>query len=463
MFKRFSNNWQPFYAPISDAASGSGMSSEMSKDDILDYLNTDDDDKGDKKGADDDKSDDLGKDEDDDKPKPKDKAKDKDKKEKESKSDDDDDEKSEDDDDDEEIDLDELEESLEEPTEEKLELVTPVSRARILKKYPNIFKDFPYLEKAYFREQQFTEIFSHPTDAKQAYEKAQTLDQFENDILSGNTEVVLRTVKETTPKAFAKLVDNYLPTLAKVDNDAHTHVVGNVIKQTIMAMVRNGKGTGNEALTTAAQILNQFVFASNEFEPPSTLARNEKPEVEDEEKTQLRARNQALIKERFEEARGELNTRVNNSIKSVIEQNIDPKDAMSDYVKRSAIRNAMEEVESLIDKDVRFKTIVNKLWENAYKANFSRSSVDSIRSAYMSKSKTLLDSVIKKSRNEALRGIGKRVREDKDDDTKARDNKGQRRSKSDDDERPRSSKSSGNSKEIPKGMSSLEFLMQGDD
>ena len=53
-----------------------------------------------------------------------------------------------DDDEDEEVDeLDELEEELEGPTDEQLELVTPVRRQEILKKYPKLFKDFPYLEK----------------------------------------------------------------------------------------------------------------------------------------------------------------------------------------------------------------------------------------------------------------------------------------------------------------------------
>lgn len=456
MFKQFSNNWQPYFAASTDTPLGGG---DLSKDDILDYLNSDDD----KDDKDDDKSDDLAEDDDDEKPKSKDKEKDKGKEKEKSKSKEKDtDDDSVDDEDNDELDLDELEESLEEPTDEKLELVTPVSRAKILKKYPNVFKDFPYLEKAYYREQQFTEIFSHPDDAKQAFEKAETLDKFENDILSGNTEVVLRTVKESTPKSFNKLVDNYLATLQKVDNDAHNHVVGNVIKQTIMAMVANGRKSNNEALTTAAQILNQYVFGSSEFEPPSKLSANDKPEVEDEEKSELRRRNQSLVRERFEEARGELNTKVNNSIKSVIEQNIDPKSAMSDYIKRNAVRDAMEQVEKLIDTDTRFKTIVNKLWERSYKENFSRSSVESIRSAYVSKAKTLLDSVIKKSRNEALRGIGKRVREDKDDDNTARNNKSQRRSNSDD-ERPRSRNSSGKSSDVPKGMSSLEFLMQDDD
>src|SRR5215831_19879700 len=53
----------------------------------------------------------------------------------------------------------ELEEELTGPKEENLELVTPVRRGEILAKYPNVFKDFPYLEKAYYREQQFTETF----------------------------------------------------------------------------------------------------------------------------------------------------------------------------------------------------------------------------------------------------------------------------------------------------------------
>jgi hypothetical protein len=136
---------------------------------------------------------------------------------------------------------------------------------------------------------------------------------------------------------------------------------------------------------------------------------------------------------------------------------MDPRDSMTDYVKRNAVRDAMEQIEQLIDKDSRFKTIVDKLWEKAFKDNFSKSSVDMIRSAYLSKAKTLLDPVIKKSRNEALKGMGKRT---KDTDTDETPVKGQRK-KSDNDEPP-SRKSSGKSKDVPKGMSTLEFLMSED-
>src|SRR5215510_11268328 len=56
---------------------------------------------------------------------------------------------------------DELEAELEEDQkdlDENLELALPVRRKEILAKYPDIFKDFPYLEKAYYREQAYAEV-----------------------------------------------------------------------------------------------------------------------------------------------------------------------------------------------------------------------------------------------------------------------------------------------------------------
>src|SRR6188508_1980225 len=84
----------------------------------------------------------------------------------------DDDDESTPDDDEEDDELKEIEEELAGPKEEDLELTTPVRRKEILAKYPKLFKDFPYLEKAYYREQQFTEINPTIEDARVASEKA---------------------------------------------------------------------------------------------------------------------------------------------------------------------------------------------------------------------------------------------------------------------------------------------------
>lgn len=353
--------------------------------------------------------------------------------------------------------LKELEEEIEEvePDDEKFELVTPVRRKEILAKYPNVFKDFPYLEKAYYREQEFTKLFPTIDDAKEISEKAQVLDDFEKDLVSGNTEKLLLGIKNTDPKAFLKIVDNYLPTLATVDEKAYHHVIGNTIKHTIMAMAREAKTSKNESLEIAAQLLNQFVFGSSDFSAPSKLAGDEKATDEDTKKLELEQREQAILQRDFDRATEDLNTKLDKKLKATIAINIDPKDTMTDYVKKNATREAMEAVTSAIEQDSRFKIILDKLWENAIRNNFDRNSVNRIEDAWTSKAKSLLPSVIKRARNEALKGMGKRVSEDKEE----REEKSRPSSKPEN----RGSKSAGESKgKVPAGMSTLDFLNQED-
>jgi hypothetical protein len=360
--------------------------------------------------------------------------------------------------------LKELEEEIEPPSEEQLELVTPVRRKEILKKYPSLFKDFPYLEKAYYREQQFTELLPTIEDAKTAVEKSQVLDRFESDLMSGSTETVLKAVRETNPNGFYKIVDDYLPTLAKIDEKAYYHVIGNLTKHTIVSMVqearRLGVGQDNEnkplpgnALQNAALLLNQFVFGTTEFKAPSQLANNEDPKENSRER-QLAEKEQTFVRTQFENTRNDLNTRVNNTLKNTIDANIDPKKSMTDYVRKNAARDCMDNLERVINQDSRFKALLDKLWEKAFSEGFSKESADRIRSAYVSKAKTVLPALLKKARNEALRGTGHRVREDAEETTTRRGpvTPGRPRSQ----ERPTGKIKE--AKDIPRGMSTLEFL-----
>jgi hypothetical protein len=353
--------------------------------------------------------------------------------------------------------LEELEQELEGPTDEQLELVTPVRRKEILTKYPNLFKDFPYLERAYYREQAFTEVVPTIEDAKTAVAKAETLDRFENELMGGTTENILKAVKEENPDGFYKIVDDYLPTLAKVDEKAYFHVLGNLTKHTIGAMVIEARRSNNEALQSAAAILNQFVFGTTDYKPPTNLAKDTPEKAETDKKVTERERE--FVQRQFESVNTDLGTRVNNTLKNTIDAHIDPKSTMSDYVKRNASKDALEQLEGLMSRDSRFKSLTDKLWEAAFKDNFSKVAVDRIRSAYLSKAKTLLPSVIKKARNEALRGTGHRVRNDDAQETPEVQtrNKGPVPAG-----RPRTSNPGKikSASDIPKGMRTIDFLMQ---
>lgn len=445
MSLRFTNF--PLLAPI-DATSGSGgvtppggSSGGMGKEDIIKFLG--DEETGDKETIPlDDKKDKKG-DKEDERPDKSDKKDDKD-----------DEETPEDEETD---DLEDLVDDLVEPDDEKLALVTPVRRKEILAKYPKIFKDFPYLETAYYREQQFTKYFPTMDDAKSAAEAVETMGNFENDLKIGNTETIIASVKQANPKAFNKLVDNYLPTLAKIDSKAYGHVIGNVIKHTIHSMVTEGRRANNKQLEAAASLLNQFVFMTSEYTPPSNLS-DGKDDVPDEQETKISERETRFLEQQIKAAQGDLDTRVNNIYKSTIEANIDPKESMSDYVRRQATRDALESLSDAIDKDSRFKIIVDKLWAYAKSKDFDKPSLDRIKSAYVSKARTLLPSVIKKARNEALKGMGKRVTDDKDDEVIRKPTRSSESSRS----HSRDRNDTGSKGGVPKGMSTLEFLMSDD-
>jgi hypothetical protein len=346
-------------------------------------------------------------------------------------------------------DLTELEKEIDGPTDEQLELVTPVARREILKKYPTLFKDFPYLEKAYYREQQFTELLPTIDDAKQAVAKSETLDKFEADLLKGNTEVILKSIKNADERSWNRIVDEYLPTLSRVDPPAYHHVIGNIIRHTIVSMVNESRTSQNEALQAAALLLNQFVFGTSDFRNPTKLSTEE---PQNREPDRVAEREREFTRRQFESTRGELNQKVNNILKSTIDANLDPRNSMTEYVKKNASRETIETLTDLIDKDSRFRLILDKLWEGAFRTNFDKQSVDKIKSAYLSKAKTLLPSVIKKARNEALKGMGKRTKSDRDDDSND-ESIVEKKSQS-----PAPKK--GPKSAIPAGMKSIDYLMQ---
>lgn len=346
----------------------------------------------------------------------------------------------------------------EKPDDEELDNIEDVPRKAILKKYPTLFKDFPQLERSYYREQRYAELLPTLDDAKEAVEKAEQYNKFSESILSGDMTSVISSLKGTDEKAYEKLVDNYLPNLGKVDQQAYYHIVGNVVKDTIATMIRAASKESNEDnannLKAAAIILNKFIFASDDYQPPGKFAKGAVVE-ESEEARALKSERESLVQQKFDDAVETLGTRSANVIKSTISQHIDPKDSMTDYVKRVAIRDAVDEVESLITGDKRFKGILDNLWKKAAGKGFDKKSLDEIQKAYLSKAKTLLPTVITKHRNAALKGLGRRVTEEKDEKEEIveRDEKEpvtRRTARADNTDK--------NKTGIPKGMSSLDYL-----
>lgn len=429
------------FAPADDGGSGAIEDNALNKEEMINFLEDDGD-------NDDGEVLDLGKPSKESKT-PKDKQS--------SKEEDDDDDETVDNDDEEKDDLDDLEEDLKEPDDEDLELMTPARRKDILKEFPDLFKKFPELERSYFRERKYTELLPTIEDAREAVEAKQTLDNFEAALAKGEIKDILKSVKDTDVNSFHSLVDNLMDHLREVDKDAHLHVIGNIFKQGLTNAFAEGKTSGNETLKAAAHVMYQFLFGTSDYEPPQKLARV--PE-RNEEAERIAQERENLQRERFEGVRDNLATRLDNTLKATIDANIDPRGSMSEYVKRNAVREAGEKVRELIKNDTRFRQILNQYWVRAAKSNYSKESVEAIRAAYLSRAKTLLPTVLKTVRNEALKGVSRKAKDNEEVETPRK--KGLTTGKSASPSNMSGKTAKERAKALPPGMTSAQYLLSDD-
>src|SRR5712664_1125488 len=290
-------------------------------------------------------------------------------------------------------------EKLDLENRDEVEIEAPPRKKEILAKYPDLFKTFPFLEKIMYRDRQYNELFGSFDDAKEIADKAEVFSSFESQLLAGNTGDILKEVKETDEKAFNIIVDEYLPTLAKVDKEAYFHVVGNLNKRLIMEMVQEANETNNDDLKQAALLVNQFIFGSSKFTPPANRVENKI----DEKTSEVEQERLSFVQERFETARDDLQTKVDNTLRATISDYIDPRNTMSAYVKKNAVSDAMKILSSSIAADGSVSKNLDKLWRSAFENKFSRDSLGKIQSFYLSKAKGNLKNEIFKARAEALK------------------------------------------------------------
>jgi hypothetical protein len=283
---------------------------------------------------------------------------------------------------------------------DEVDIEAPPRKKEILKEYPELFKKFPFLEKMMYRDREYSELFGSFDDAKEIAEKSESFNNFESQLLAGDTKEILREVKDADKKAFDTIVDNYLPALAEVDKDAYFHVVGNLNKRLIMEMVQEANDTNNDDLKQAALLVNQFVFGTAKFTAPSNRV-----EKKDEKSSEAEQERLAFTRERFETSRDELQSRVDNTLRSTISEYIDPKNSMSSYVKKNAVNDAMKILNEAIASDPTVVKNLDRLWRASFEDKFSKDSQGKIQSYYLSKAKANLKNAILKARSEALKDV----------------------------------------------------------
>lgn len=280
-------------------------------------------------------------------------------------------------------------------------LDVPPRKKDISAKYPKFFEEFPFFDKMMFRDKAYTEMFGSFDEAKEVFSKVERLNEFETQLLSGDTKDVLSTVKAADPKAFDKIVDNYLKSLHEVDPEAYKDVTENFTKRIILGMVEYAKKKDDKELDKAAKLLHEFIFDTDKWEDIKVRVKEER----NEESEKIEKERADFLKERFEVARDTLTVKVDNILKATISEYIDPRGTMTPYEKKNAIAETLDRVHKKIAADPLYKKNLDRLWKAAFGDKFSVASIDAIKKSYLGRAnnKTLAD-MIKEVRSEVLKG-----------------------------------------------------------
>lgn len=282
------------------------------------------------------------------------------------------------------------------------------NRQKILKDFPELFKKYPSVEKAIYREQQFAEVFSHPKDAIAAKENLQILDHITNDLENGNIGRILASTKKQDEKAFEKIADNILDTIKDIDQPAYWKTVNGVFQSALAGIAERykgaAKGSDEEQNLIAVRLIHKLIYGSLDVKAPEA---KKVAEVDPREEA-LSNKEKAFEKTALDRAVVDVDDRITNVLTKSIKEAIDPKTLMSDYVKDRAVEDVMNEFKKELNSDKRFNNLLNRYWMDAKINNYSEESKSKIRELIKRQAKQSLPDIIKRVRGVALKGLDTR-------------------------------------------------------
>lgn len=237
----------------------------------------------------------------------------------------------------EEDDLDDLDDDEEEDDDDEDE-PTPKKQPKepsritaINKDFPELFKKYPDLKAAWFKHQDFTQVFATPEAASEAAEKSELLDKLSGDLLTGNHESLLDLLHETDPEALKLHVRNFLPTLNKKAPALFTYAVTPVIRNLFAKIGMKAEAEGNEQLALAVKYMNKAVFDKAE------IPTSEKVEPVLKKNEELQAERDTLSRERENLFYQNCIDLADPIVDRFINDGLDPDNVLSEGLRETAI------------------------------------------------------------------------------------------------------------------------------
>lgn len=286
-----------------------------------------------------------------------------------------------------------------EPTKEDEPLHERPTFAQIKTKYPEILKDFPALRSIYYREQQFSDVFPTPADAKEASENNEAFNSIRNDVFEGDGTKFLEALKESDQ------LDNFagkvLNSLYKVSPEAQWKALAPVFQNAIRAFYRSSNDENDQ---NAALRLAQYLFGDPEIASGKKSAVTETKKEENKEKDNWKT-------ERYNTFRIDTLSGIHDTVKSEILGGMKD-EALSSFIKDAIADKVIAELRTQLESDQAHMNYMGKLWDRANNNGYTTADKTSITNAFLARAKAIVPGIRRKLIAEAL-GTSVKINKDK--------------------------------------------------
>jgi hypothetical protein len=304
--------------------------------------------------------------------------------------------------DDEEADKDEEEDEEGEEKDKKEEeepVLARVEFKEIKGKYPQFFKDFPDLKHAFFREQQFSEIFPTVEDARKAAEIENAYNDITSAIVSGDANRFLHELKGEGDESLKTFSGNFLPAVRNLNKDLYFDIVAPEVQQFIKNVYSHGDKGKDENVKNAAKIVHKILFggAYDDIEGETSLINGDRtPKDETVEKDK-----QNYFAGKYRALAGEVTKNCYDALDAEISKGLE------DLAKQPGLRKIIaKEVRGKIleqmDKDSLYLGRMNANWKKEQRNGFSGAHKNAFLALFLAKAKTLVPKVRSEVRKETL-------------------------------------------------------------
>ncbi len=273
---------------------------------------------------------------------------------------------------------------------------------QVINKYPKIFKDFPGLRDVFFRERDYSRVFSTVEDAQEAYDQLNKLKAGEQIISNGNPQDFLEVLGDYDKNKQRQFVESFLPSLFRNNKPAFELITQPVIQFAIRTMHRDATRNGNQNLATSAVNVYEWLFGTDKIEEDHRPQQANRPPQNDPEKENLRAENQRLLQTRHNEfIDGALNG-ASRRIDKIIKDSLP--EELGAFEVKSITREVMDQLGVILKADSAHRSNMDRLIRNGRNEAYSEAARERLSSAFLSSAKLALPEIIKKVKAEALRG-----------------------------------------------------------